>query len=158
MRCPIQSDNPEILLDYSARKLSPERQSLLERHLLGCEECRRFADAQAAVWSALDEWEEAPVAADFDRRLYAAIDARERAPWWRRLFDGPEAISWKQVTAVATACVAMFAGIVLYSPSGNLTVPKPPVIETVELDQVEATLEDLEMLKQLSAPAAPQDI
>ena len=159
MRCPIQRGNPEILLDYSARKLSAGQRIVLERHMEDCEECGRFARAQSAVWEALDVWEAQPPAPEFDRKLYAAIEASERSPWWRKLtIEWLGISSWRPVATVVAACLALVAGVVLYTPKAVLTLPKAPVIENVELDQVEATLEDLEMLKLLSAPAASQDI
>ena len=74
MKCPIEiHENAELLLAYCARKLDPETQTILERHLAVCPACRDFKAGQEAVWQALDSWEAVPVSADFDRRLYRRI-------------------------------------------------------------------------------------
>ena len=87
MKCPIDShENAELLLAYCARKLDPEIQAILERHLAVCPECREFQKNQEAVWQALDAWEAMPVSTDFDRRLYRRIDQEQlHASWWSRL-------------------------------------------------------------------------
>ena len=89
MNCPIETkDNAELLLAYCARKLDPETQTILERHVAVCPACREFQAGQQAVWQALDAWEAMPVSTDFDRRLYRRIEADQaHASWWSRLLE-----------------------------------------------------------------------
>ena len=147
MRCPVQSTHEiAILLDYCAHRLAPDTAAAFERHLAACMSCRECVSGQQEVWAALDEWKPAHPSADFDRRLYARIE-EEQGHWWLRLW--PATIRWK---AVAAACATLVAVVVLSNPS------KPPAdvvqessrVEMLEPEQVERTLEDLEMLKQLS--------
>ncbi|MBI1895190.1 MAG: hypothetical protein HYZ57_19780 [Acidobacteria bacterium] len=146
MRCPVQTDNAEVLLDYCARKLSADAATALDRHIQSCGECRSFAAAQRLVWDALDAWEEAPVSSSFDTRLYARIREYENTPWWRQL--ALRRLFWKPLMPLAAACVA---GLVLLV---NIDSPRDqaplPAVEAVDLDQVERTMDDLEMLRQLS--------
>ena len=70
MRCPIETqENAELLLSYSARRLSPENAAALEAHMEACPACREFRDSQSALWETLDRWEAWPVSLDFDRRF-----------------------------------------------------------------------------------------
>src|ERR1051325_5022425 len=87
MKCPMEShENAELLLAYCARRLDPETQIVLERHMAVCPACREFQKGQEIVWNALDAWEAMPVSVDFDRRLYRRIEEEEaRASWWSRL-------------------------------------------------------------------------
>src|SRR3954470_22382559 len=84
MSCPMETpETAQLLLDYCARKLSPESTAVLEGHFAICPSCRGFAEAQRTVWAALDAWEMLPVSGDFDRRLYERIERIERdVPWW----------------------------------------------------------------------------
>ena len=166
MQCPSQSkETSEVLLDYCSRKLNPEATLLLERHMLDCAQCRDFVTAQQTVWNALDCWEEVPVSPDFNRKLYAKIDEHERSSWWQRTWNRlwesqPGAVfGWRPVMPIATACVTLAAALMLYAPSpkpqpehGTRSTPQV-TNQSVDLDQVETTLEDMEMLRQLSAPS-----
>jgi len=154
MKCPIETqENAELLLAYCARKLDPETQAILERHLVVCPECREFQKNQEAVWQALDAWEAMPVSADFDRRLYRRI-AEEQAPasWWSRLarpfMSGPALLS-RGVPLAATACLLVLAGVILERPY-DVAVPEDLAerTESIQPDQVERTLDDMEMLRQ----------
>jgi len=162
MQCPIQTtEHADILLDYSARRLSPATTAAFERHLLSCEACRKFASGQQAVWSALDSWEGIAPSEDFDRRLYARIGEFEQSGWWNRIWSrtsGP--FSWKPVMPFAAACITLLAAFLLYSPSNTPVVPlrESSRVETLEPEQVERTLEDLEMLKQLSSTPGSQSL
>ena len=154
MRCPLQTTgNADILLEYCDRKLSIEATAALERHMENCEACGRFASAQRLVWSALDTWESIPPSDDFDRKLYQRIERHERSGWWRR-------IGWKPAMPFAAAGVTVVAAMLLYTPATRPVVPMRETsrIETLEPEQVERTLEDLEMLKQLSVAPGSQSL
>jgi anti-sigma-K factor RskA len=165
MNCPLQNnEGAELVLDYCAQKLGADDVLSFERHIAGCADCARVVEAQSAVWNALDAYEAMPVSEDFDTKLWARIEAAEARNWWRKLLDGPalgwdSIISWKPAMVTMSACAAVFAVMVLVQPSGsNGTVTPndtPTVVEKamnerlVDFEQVEGSIEDLDMLKQL---------
>lgn len=154
MQCPIQTtEHADMLLKYCARKLSVETTAAFERHMQNCEACARFASSQRIVWSALDTWEAMPPSEDFDRKLYARVEQDEQSGWWKRL-------SWKPSMPFAAACVTVVAAILLYIPGTAVVIPlhESSRVETLEPEQVERTLEDLEMLKQLSVASGSQSL
>jgi anti-sigma factor RsiW len=155
MKCPIEThENAELLLAYCARKLDPETQGILERHLAVCPECRNFQKSQETVWQALDAWEAMPVSADFDRRLYGRIEEEQaHSAWWslvarfRAVVVVP--LISRSVPVAAAACLLMLAGVILEGPN-HVTAPEDVAerIESIQPDQVERTLDDMEMLRQ----------
>ena len=152
MNCPLETrDSAQLLLDYCTRKLEPESVAILERHIALCDACREFAGGQRAVWEALDAWEAAPVSADFNSRLYRRIEAQ--VSWWdllRRPFR--PAMLWRGVPATAMACLMVMAGVMLQrsavspEPASNDTAQ----VESVQPEQVERTLDAMEMLSEFS--------
>ena len=144
-RCPMRSeDQASLLLDYCARKLDDNRRSALERHMQVCTECAKFRESQSALWSALDEWDSSPVAQRFDEDLAGRIAQAEREPLWMRAGAWFAEVSWAPaVPALAAAAVWLF----LFQPAAQ--PPAIPPAETVEVEQVERVLEDLDMLRQL---------
>lgn len=162
MNCPLQNnEGAELILDYCAQKLAPDAVISLERHIAQCDDCARVVEAQRSVWEALDSYETLPaISEDFDEKLWARIEQAEGRSWWRKLLDGPalgwgSIFSWKPAMVTASACAAVLAVmVVVQQPSGTI-VDKSPVVEKamiergVDLDQVEGSIEDLDMLKQL---------
>jgi hypothetical protein len=161
MSCSIQTKAGAELIDYCAGRLAPERAQELEAHALVCPSCREIIDAQRAVWQALEHWDAPPVASAFDRELYVRIDAEERSSglvkWARAAAARWSPFSWHTPVAVAAACAAVLLAIVVEIP-GSRAVSQPAEpqfrMEHVDIEQVERTLEDMTMLKQL-APTAP---
>src|SRR3954452_25298074 len=151
MHCPIQNpENANILLDYCARKLSPEATGQLERHFEACPQCKPFALHQQQLWTALDEWETMPVSIDFDRKLYSRIEEFEARSWWRRLLG--DRLSWRPAVSFGVACAVLAVAFVINTPYRNLATDsrlQESGKSDVEPEQVERALEDLEMLKQL---------
>jgi anti-sigma factor RsiW len=151
MQCPVLNvEHAEILLDYCAGKLAPESRTEFERHLEQCPECKEYC----GTWTALDVWEPEPVSENFDASLYARIASFENRSWWMRW-------AWRPALSLGAACAAMAVTLFVHAPVNQ---PKAPVsmhettrIETVEPEQLERTLEDLEMLKQLS-PSNTQNL
>ncbi|MEO8131251.1 MAG: zf-HC2 domain-containing protein [Bryobacteraceae bacterium] len=149
------NEEPELLLDYCAERLSPEAAALLENHLESCRDCRAFSRAQQSTWDALDLWEPMPVPVDFDRKLYAQIDKYEESGWWTRFWHrsiwptggfGPIIpFAAAGVATIAVAAILYFAPLVPSTPQVK--------IESSDLEQIEMTLDDIEMFKQL-APAS----
>ncbi len=163
MSCAIPTKaSAELILDYCAGRLAPERAQEIEAHARGCASCRELIHAQRAVWQALEHWDAPPVPSDFDRELYARIEAEERSSgavikWARAAAARWSPFSWRTPVAVAAACAAVVLAIIAEIP-GNRAVPQPAEpqarMEHVDIEQVERTLDDMTMLKQL-APVAP---
>src|SRR5579884_12266 len=94
MNCPGM--NHDLLVEWAAGRLSPAEKAIIERHLGECAPCREAAEAQRAVWNALDQWQPAPVSDNFDQRLYARIAAAEAESAWDRFWRGlAQAFSWR---------------------------------------------------------------
>jgi anti-sigma factor RsiW len=151
MNCPNENANPELLIAYTAGTLDRETTSAVEAHLERCPECRGLAEAQAAVWRALDAWETPPVSPDFDRRLYARIQQEAPASrwdrWWRAWIPvlPPRALPLALVT-----CAVLAISLILEFPWGARRVP--PASQTVRVEQVETMLDDLDLLRQSVGP------
>jgi anti-sigma factor RsiW len=137
MNCPIGGkDGAEILLDYCAQTLEPARAAELEKHLEDCAECRRMVEAQREVWTALDQWTPPAVSADFDARLYARIagdETRSFWAWW----------NWKPAVTLAALCAVLVVAFLV-------NLHRPVRADKIDIEQVEQTLDDLDIL----APAS----
>lgn len=158
MVCPIlNSENPELLLDYCARRLDAHTSAELSRHMAQCPECRQFAEAQESVWKALDAWDAQPVSDTFDQRLYARISAEERRGFWSRLLG--DRVHWKPAVSFAAACATVALAILINVP-GSSPVPAPqtdtPFVQALEPEQIDRSIEDFEMLRQFSSPGQNQ--
>ncbi len=153
MLCPIQSgDNAQYLLDYCARRLEPESAGLLERHARQCPKCAELIAAQRTVWAALDSWQVSEAADDFDQRLYRRIEQR-RTPAIVDWITPVSPVRWRPAYSVAAACVILLAGFLLRGPD---IAPTLDDRRPVDIEQLERTLEDLDMLRSLSPSPSPQ--
>ena len=160
--CPLKSDETiEVLMDYTARTLDAVQSGLLERHMDQCLNCATFRDDQAAVWQALDAWEPAPVSMDFNRRLWQRIGEDQAAPWYtkigfRNLGLQIRGSAWKPALSVAAAVLVVATGFVL-DHSGTRTGSPTTAVESrvtiTEADQVERTLDDIQLLHQFDTAA-----
>jgi anti-sigma factor RsiW len=166
MSCQFTSEeHSDHLVAYAAGKLPAESAVNLELHLKSCAECAAMSKAQAAVWHTLDAWQPAPVSPDFDRRLYARIDAAESAPLITRILNSVREtfrpVMAQPAFAVAAATLVIATGFVLDHPP---RAPRPANshaalhvslfgTDQVELEQVESTLDDIEMLHQFDTTA-----
>jgi len=155
MDCPLKSeDTLDVLLDYSAGKLDRARTARLEQHKLVCAECSAFLAGQIDLWQTLDAWDPEPVTPDFNRRLWQRVDAEAAAPWYRKLADALSMGVWKPALPLTAAVLLVTAGFMLDHPSAR---PVTPAIETasgvsvIDADQVEQTLDDIQLLRQLDA-------
>lgn len=159
MNCPLENNNSEILLDYCSKQLSIESTLMVEAHLESCAECRSIAASQKAVWAALDEWEAAPVSADFDRRLYQRIEQRGDG-LWARIMGFTSGIHFRPAFTLAAACATVVFALVLRGPMMPVTDPSDVSvrIEVVELEQAERALEDMDMLRKLGVVALSTDM
>jgi anti-sigma factor RsiW len=161
MECPAATrKSAETLMDYCAGKLGPEAAAALESHLEGCEACRGWIEAQRSALQAMETWEAPPVSPDFDRRLYQRIEQEEVPAWWAALvwpWRGVKLL--RPAFSLALVSMVVLAALIMRSPN----LPPPPQraqLETLDADRLERTLDDLEMLRQLSfAPATdPQSM
>jgi hypothetical protein len=157
MRCPIETqDNAELLLSYSARRLNPESTAILEAHMEVCPQCREFRDSQRTLWEALDQWEARPISADFNRRLYRKIEEQEKLGWWERIFgSGRPMFLRPALPLAATACLVLVAGLFLTENPDRIVTPTGEAPQVREVEQVERTLEDMEMLRQFNLVSTP---
>lgn len=152
MNCPIKTgENAEWLLDYCAGRLDRGTAADLERHMESCADCREFRTAQQAVWSALDQWESAPVSEDFDRRLYRRIDRAAPVSWIGRILQPLRPLVLRPFFPLTAACVIVVAGLLLQVPRvGVVPADSEARVERIEPEQVETTLDDMQMLRELS--------
>ena len=163
MNCPLQrEETADLLLDYSARRLDTARAAMLERHMESCRECTKFRAEQTVVWDALDRWESMPVSMDFNRRLWRRIEAAAGSPWYRTLADALRRANWKPVFPLAAATLAIAGGFLLDHPGNRMPEngkdSSPVSVEGVSVtqaDQLEQTLDDIQMLRQLDVANAP---
>ncbi|HTA44304.1 MAG TPA: zf-HC2 domain-containing protein [Bryobacteraceae bacterium] len=160
MNCPLQrEETQDLLLDYSAGRLDAARAAMLEQHTENCAACSTFLADQAAVWSTLDVWEPMPASMDFNRRLWQRIDAAATAPWYRTLVDSLRFGGWKPVFPLAVAILVIAGGFLMDHPGGVPAV-SPPTAQGVsfsEADQLEQTLDDIQLLRQLDSVAPSSD-
>jgi anti-sigma factor RsiW len=142
MMCPTkEKQSAEILLEYCAGTLDPDRALEFEKHAAECAECGRQVASQRALWQTLDQWTPAEISPDFDARLYARIAREEAAPLWKKWFVR----GWKPALVTAAAGAAIVIGLFVRQPQ------PPSRTDMVDIDQVEHALEDLDMLTPLPA-------
>jgi anti-sigma factor ChrR (cupin superfamily) len=150
MNCPLESQEGSAqLLAYTAGKLDGRIRLALASHVESCAGCREFVRGQNAVWGALDLWEAAPVSADFDRRLYQRI--AQQVSWWDMLL-APLRPAYRHALPVAAAAgVVLMAVALMGRPSAPAASPAPTSqVETLQPDQVEHALAEVEMLDQFN--------
>ncbi|HLY19789.1 MAG TPA: zf-HC2 domain-containing protein [Bryobacteraceae bacterium] len=153
----MESHNPEMLVAYAAGELDVEAASALERHLAECPACASLATEQATVWKALDAWEAPPVSPDFDRRLYRRIANEVHLSWWERIVRPFRPVALRQLIPVtATAGLLLMAGLVLRHQ--GMVAPPQARAETVHAEQVESTLDDLELLRQFAPASSAESV
>jgi anti-sigma factor RsiW len=165
--CPLTSGDAEasILLDYCNRRLDPDATEVLERHIRQCPACEAFAASQALLWESLDAFETMQVSDHFDRTLYERIEAEQRRPTWSKLWlqlwnratmggTLTGAQLWRPALPVA-ACLLVAAG--LYFRPGmesrfvEGTSENAGIESSIQAEQIETALEDMEMLRDLGA-------
>jgi anti-sigma factor RsiW len=166
IECPLKSESSigenslDLLLDYSAGKLDGEpnkaRRIALEDHMAECSDCAAFRVGQAEVWQALDVWEPEPVSMDFNRRLWQKIDSAAAAPWYRKLADSLRMGAWKPALPLTAAVFLVAAGFMMdhrnvLPNSATPSVAMTDGVSVSEADQVEKTLDDIQLLRQLDA-------
>jgi anti-sigma factor RsiW len=142
MMCPTkEKQSAEILLEYCAGTLDPDRALEFEKHAAECAECGRQVASQRALLQTLDQWTPAEISPDFDARLYGRIARAEAAPLWKKWFVR----GWKPALVTAAAGAAIVIALFVRQPQ------PPSRTDIVDIDQVEHALEDLDMLTPLPA-------
>jgi len=152
MKCPLQTRETAGLLAYSTRQ--EEASAEWQEHMESCSACRAFLTGQQAVWQALDAWEAPPVSPDFDRVMQRRIEneCREPESWWIRLLHPSSALLRRGLSLAAAAVVLVVAGLMLDRPSTHpVSDRRPPQIESLQPEQVEHALDDLQMLSDFSS-------
>jgi len=161
MTCPLldKSAHNELLLDYASGRLnnpaSAIRKARLERHMEECPACAAFRIEQTAVWEALDLWKPAPVSLEFNRRLWQRIEAAAQ-PWYNSLAESLRMANWKPMVSLTAAILVIAAGF-MFDHSAARTGEHPGFSNMTirEADQVEQTLDDIDLLHQLDAVMLP---
>lgn len=154
----------ETLLDYCAGRLQPERAAAIESHARECAACAALIAEQKSLWKALDAMEAPEISSDFDARLYARIASEEARPVWRAWWDrislsglSLTGHQWTPIVAGVAATAILAVGLVvntpLFHPHSAPDVSQQIRTDSVDVEQLEVTLQDLEMLTPPSAPA-----
>ena len=161
MDCPLKTrEGAGQLLDFcSGGSLSVA--GPLAQHIAECAACREFASGQQSVWEAMDAWQTPAVSADFDRRLYSRLEAQDS--WWERLVLSVRRMSWggaswgRAIPGTALAGVLLTTGVLLLRPdappSPNRAANEPAKVESIRPEQVEYTLDTMDVLNEFSRQA-----
>jgi hypothetical protein len=123
-------------------------------------------EAQRSVWKALDSWSVNPPSGDFDCKLYTRIDEEERSSsalekWVCSIVARWSPFSWRAPVAVAAVCAMVALAILIDIPGAPRVVPptEPQArTEHVDIEQVERTLDDMNMLRQFAPVLQPSDL
>ena len=154
MQCPVENvETAGVLLDYVACRLAPTRLSALERHVATCSRCAEFTLGHERVWQDLDRWEPPPVSRDFNQRLFRRIDQATAIPWYQGLFEFR--FGMKVAIPVVATCLLAVAGFVFEYSSGSRG-SGALYLDGSQADQLEAALDDLQLLRQLDS-ATPSE-
>jgi hypothetical protein len=149
--------------------LGPKQAAALS-HFESCAACAQASAQQSVLFSALDAWTVPEVSAGFNRNLYAKIDAAMASPWYERWATAIRQTFAQPAFAVAAVALVTVGGFFLDHPAGlvagrvtlSRTMQASPQhwtqygtqhqatvqVSSTEAEQVERTLEDLEMLHQ----------
>jgi len=142
----------EVLVAYAVGCLDPAQSGAVKAHRACCPDCDSFLSAQALVWEALDLWEPPGAPDSFNREVWRRIVESESAPWYRRLAETLRSGAWKPVVPLAAAVALVAVGFVF---DHRTSVPSQPVagsgwgVSASEADQLESTLEDIQLLRLL---------
>ena len=150
-RCPLQDgEQAGVFLAWMEGKLGLEETAALELHARGCASCRSVLEGHKAVWAAMDSWEPEAVSQDFNRRLYSAIDAEQDQPWWRRAFAVAVPFPVRPAIPIAASCLLLIGVVLFRTPQpDDLETKQAGVIERVDVEQVDRSLDDLNLLREL---------
>lgn len=154
MNCPNSHEQKvEVLFAYVAGMLDGPAARDWERHVDSCPACAKALADHRALWSSLDEWTVPEVSPDFDARLFARIEAHDRQleqSWWWRLTAPLRQVHFRPAFSLAAASLMIAALFLVQRPQATV-VPdaRPALKQKVDIEQVETSLEDMEMLNQV---------
>ena len=158
MECGEIADLP---LEFAAGRLDEAAAARFQAHLQTCSGCRELVEGRRGVWQALDAWEEPPVSVDFDSRVYSRIEharTEQDVSWWDRAFPWLRPVWMRRGLPIAAAAgLVVIAGIAVDRSTSVKPAPEKRAIqmESLRPDQADAALQDMEMLQEISGPAAP---
>ena len=154
MRCQYETeDQIDVLLDYSAGRLDAARVRLLEQHMTECAGCAAFRLEQREIWQTLDEFAAPSLSADFNRGVWRKIEAASAEPWYRNLGRVLREGAWKPVFPLTATVLLIAAGFVFDHRDSNAP-SAVPTVTVAEAEQVQNTLEELQLLQNLNAAEA----
>ena len=156
MNCPFRNrdrnhneDEIDILLDYAAGLLEASRAAQLRRHAQTCNECSVFLNGQSQVWGVLDEFSAPALTVNFTPGVWQKIDAGAASEtWFTRFCQAMREGIWRPAIALAVTAAFIATGFVYDHRASAVTV------SVAEADQLQHTLEDLQLLQSLNASAA----
>jgi hypothetical protein len=151
-RCPLQEgEQAGLFLSWMEGAMTAEESARLEEHAAGCASCRELMDGQKAVWAALEGWEPETVSQDFNRRLYAASDAEQAQPWWKRAMERAFPFPLRPAVPVAATCLLVIGVFLFQTPQPvELENKQAVVFDRVDVEQVDRSLDDLDLLRELN--------
>ena len=161
MNCPTKrNEDAEILLDYCAQTLSPMQTAEFEIHLKQCADCSRLVEAQKEVWGALEAWTPPAGLEPISTRGFMPASLRSKprphgSVWLRRIFQPPVPYPlWKSAIPLVAACAVLAAGLAVRMPDATTAAQPQLHADKVDIEKVEQTLEDFDILTPpVQAPA-----
>src|SRR5580658_2966923 len=125
-----------VLLDYTAGRLSGADRLSAEQHSAACAGCRERVAGFRAVAQVLEDWDTPQISPWFNARLRQRIAAEEALGWnWRR------ALGWlaQPATAAAFAAVLMVGSLAVWTSRPSVhpapQVAAKPVVALGQSDQ-----------------------
>ena len=88
--------------------------------------------------------------------MWAKLAAALAEPWYVRLGHAARLGTWKPVVPLAVAAMVIVAGFFMDHPADHAPLPGPTstiAVSTSEADQVEQTLDDIQLLYQFESAA-----
>ena len=156
MSCLMKEDERrDLLLAHASGRLDADAAVQLDVHTRTCADCAAITRTQSAISNALSAWEPPPVSSDFDKRLFARLEAAEAAPWLDRLTarlgEWFRPVFARPAIPLAAAAILLAGGFVFDHQSNPLVH-----ISSSDVEQVQTTLDDLEMLHQFDPSPTDQ--
>ncbi len=139
-------------------KWTPEDRAQFEQDSQEGLNTAKLLEDQQRLWKLLDSWEAPPVSSDFDRKLYRRIEAAQAAPWYSRAIESLRLRPLQPAVPLALATVLVFTGLVVdrsrtAHTSSNTT--GVPIVSVNDADQIENSLNDLQLLQVYAEPSTP---